>query len=78
MKKQIGFIILLLFLCFQSLFAAEKSNIIFILADDQGYGDLSCYGSTVINTPNIDGLADQGMKFTIFYVHNRCSPTRPL
>lgn len=57
-------------------FAAPKPNIVFILADDQGYGDLSCFGSTTIRTPNIDSLAEQGMKFESFYVHNRCSPTR--
>ncbi len=54
----------------------SKPNIIFILTDDQGYGDLSCYGSEVISTPNIDRLCDEGMKFESFYVHNRCSPTR--
>jgi arylsulfatase A-like enzyme len=54
----------------------SKPNIIFILTDDQGYGDLSCYGSQVISTPNIDRLCDEGMKFESFYVHNRCSPTR--
>lgn len=51
-------------------------NIVFILTDDQGYGDLGCYGSTDIATPNIDKLCEQGMKFNSFYVHNRCSPTR--
>ena len=58
--------------------AAEgsKPNILFILTDDQGYGDLSCYGSEVIATPNIDRLCTEGMKFESFYVHNRCSPTR--
>lgn len=54
----------------------SKPNIIFILTDDQGYGDLSAYGSEVIATPNIDRLSDEGMKFESFYVHNRCSPTR--
>jgi len=56
--------------------AGSKPNIVFILTDDQGYGDLSCYGSEVISTPNIDRLCDEGMKFESFYVHNRCSPTR--
>lgn len=60
----------------QSASKVSKPNIVFILADDQGYGDLSCYGSKVINTPNIDRLAAEGMKFNSFYVHNRCSPTR--
>lgn len=45
----------------------QKPNIIFILADDLGYGDLGCYGQTKIETPNIDSLADQGMRFTQFY-----------
>lgn len=53
-----------------------KPNIVFILTDDQGYGDLGCYGSTTIATPNIDRLCAEGMKFESFYVHNRCSPTR--
>jgi arylsulfatase A-like enzyme len=56
--------------------AAPKPNIVFILTDDQGYGDLGCYGSTDIATPNIDRLCADGMKFESFYVHNRCSPTR--
>lgn len=53
-----------------------KPNIVFILTDDQGYGDLGCYGSKDIATPNIDKLRAEGMKFDSFYVHNRCSPTR--
>lgn len=56
--------------------SAGSPNIVFILSDDQGYGDLSCYGSETISTPNIDSLARDGMKFTSFYVHNRCSPSR--
>lgn len=55
--------------------AKRPPNIVFILTDDLGYGDVSCFGSA-IKTPNIDRLAEQGMKFTDFYVHNRCSPTR--
>lgn len=53
-----------------------KPNILFILSDDQGYGDLSCFGSTVIKTPNIDSICRDGIKFESFYAHNRCSPTR--
>ena len=51
-----------------------KPNIVFILTDDQGYGDLGCYGSATIATPNIDMLCAEGMKFESFDVHNRCSP----
>lgn len=46
---------------------ADKPNILFILADDLGYGDLGCYGNKVIQTPNIDKLADDGVRFTDCY-----------
>src|SRR6266550_2016609 len=55
----------------------KKPNILFILADDLGYGDLGCYGQKYIQTPNIDRLAAQGMKFTQFYAGNAvCAPAR--
>ena len=56
--------------------ASDKPNIVVFLTDDQGYGDLGCYGSQTLKTPSIDQLREQGMKFTDFYVHQRCSPTR--
>src|SRR5215470_8613523 len=56
---------------------SRKPNIIFILADDLGYGDLGCYGQTKIKTPNIDKLAAQGMRFTDFYAGSTvCAPSR--
>ena len=45
----------------------ERPNIIFIMADDLGYGDLGCYGQKLIQTPHIDQLATQGMRFTQAY-----------
>jgi len=52
-------------------------NVIYIMADDLGYGDLGCYGQEVIKTPNIDRLAAQGMRFTSFYAGNTvCRPSR--
>src|SRR5215217_1736000 len=42
----------------------QKPNVIYIYADDLGYGDLSCYGATKINTPNLDKLAKKGIRFT--------------
>ncbi|MDR3245443.1 MAG: sulfatase-like hydrolase/transferase, partial [Prevotellaceae bacterium] len=45
----------------------EKPNIIYIIADDLGYGDLECYGQAFIKTPNIDRLAREGMLFTQHY-----------
>ncbi len=59
--------------------AAEqrKPNIIFVLADDLGYGDLSCYGGTGLKTQNIDRLAAEGLRFTQFCVNSPiCSPSR--
>ncbi|MCD4711613.1 MAG: arylsulfatase [Bacteroidales bacterium] len=55
----------------------SKPNIIFILADDLGYGDLGCYGQELIETPNIDALASEGMKFTQHYSGSPvCAPSR--
>ena len=52
-------------------------NLILIFADDQGYGDLSCFGSTKIKTPNIDRIAEKGRKFTNFMVASPvCTPSR--
>ena len=57
--------------------AAPQPNIVFILADDLGYGDLSCYGQQKFQTPNIDRLAKEGMKLTAHYSgHNVCAPSR--
>lgn len=60
------------------LLAAErKPNIIFILADDLGYGDLGCYGQKLIQTPNLDRMAAEGMRFTQFYAGSTvCAPSR--
>lgn len=58
-------------------FAAKPPNIIVILADDMGYGDLSCYGHPTIRTPNLDRMATEGMRFTDFYVAAPvCTPSR--
>ena len=54
-----------------------QPNIILIMADDLGYGDLSCYGNDYIQTPNIDQLAAEGMRFTDYHSNGAvCSPTR--
>ena len=56
---------------------ARKPNIVFILADDLGYGDLGCYGQKQIQTPNIDRLASKGMRFTQAYAGSTvCAPSR--
>jgi arylsulfatase A-like enzyme len=55
----------------------KKPNIIFIMADDLGYGDLGCYGQQKIQTPNIDRLAEEGLRFTQAYAGGPvCTPSR--
>lgn len=52
----------------------KRPNIVLIMADDLGYGDLGCYGCTDIRTPAVDSLAERGVRFTTFYAN---APTRP-
>ena len=55
----------------------RKPNVIFILADDLGYGDLGCYGQKKIRTPNLDRMAQEGLRFTQFYAGSTvCAPSR--
>src|SRR4029079_10755402 len=57
--------------------AADQPNLIWIMADDLGYGELGCYGQTVIATPNLDRMAAQGTRFTQFYAGATvCAPSR--
>ncbi|MGB5170649.1 MAG: sulfatase-like hydrolase/transferase, partial [Eudoraea sp.] len=76
---------LLLFLIFQfscqeqtkeDILTPRKPNIILIMADDQGWGDLESSGNKNIKTPNIDLLSKEGVSFENFYVQPVCSPTR--
>ncbi|MBT5927423.1 MAG: arylsulfatase [Verrucomicrobia bacterium] len=70
-------VIVAVFLCISSLASSSKPNIIYIMTDDLGYGDLGCYGQQRIKTPNIDQLADDGMRFTQFYAGSTvCAPSR--
>jgi len=71
-------ITLLAFLAvFTSAAVAEKPNVIYILADDLGIGDLGCYGQKKLKTPNIDRIATEGMQFSDHYSGNTvCSPSR--
>lgn len=55
--------------------ASDRPNLIYIMADDLGYGDLGCFGQTVIPTPNLDQLASEGMKLTSYY--SGCTVCRP-
>lgn len=54
----------------------ERPNIVVIFTDDQGYQDVGCYGSPDIKTPRLDRMAEEGMRFTSFYAHTVCGPSR--
>ncbi|NUQ62372.1 MAG: arylsulfatase [Pirellulales bacterium] len=56
--------------------AGKRPNIIFLLTDDQGYGDISAHGNPVLKTPNLDKLRAEAVRFTDFHVSPTCSPTR--
>ena len=57
--------------------AGRRPNVVIILADDLGYGDLGCYGNRIIETPHLDGLAARGARFTDFHTTSPvCSPSR--
>jgi arylsulfatase A-like enzyme len=55
---------------------ARKPNVVLVITDDQGYGDLSCHGNPVLRTPNLDKLASESVRLTNFHVDPTCSPTR--
>ncbi|MEI6891442.1 MAG: sulfatase [Pontiella sp.] len=81
MKKYLRFVLLGVASCFtfpfSSFGAPEQPNVIFILMDDMGYSDVSCYGATKVRTPNIDRMAAEGMQFTDFHTAaSICSPSR--
>ena len=79
MKKTRALITLLLLplMVFAEVKKQNQPNIVFIFVDDLGWGDVGCYGNDFIDTPNIDQLARDGMRFTDFYAAGAvCSPTR--
>ena len=79
-KRYFSFgVFLLSILCIFSIntFAQNSPpNVIIIITDDQGYGDLACHGNPIIKTPNLDKLYTQSTRFTNFHVSPTCSPTR--
>ncbi len=75
----IQFVMFCLFVLPLSSIAAEKlakPNVIVILSDDQGYGDIGSHGNRIIDTPNLDQFAEQGTRFENFFVSPLCAPTR--
>ena len=76
-RRFLTFVLLGLLMAQGLLKAAEQPNIIFIIADDLTFRDLSCYGGVNVETPHIDSLADEGMQFSrCFQASAMCSPTR--
>ena len=55
---------------------AKQPNVILIMTDDQGYGDLGCHGNPILKTPNLDKLYSESVRFTDFHVSPFCTPTR--
>ena len=83
MKRRSVFLFLFVFFIFYSCREEKKTslrgsrpNIVFILTDDQGYGDLSCHGNPILKTPNMDWIHDRSVRFTDFMVSPTCAPTR--
>ncbi len=77
MKKSTLLLITVSLFITKPVFSEQKPNILLVFIDDMGYGDLSCYGNTEIQTPQIDQLANEGIRFTQFYVNAPiCSPSR--
>jgi len=56
--------------------SAAKPNVILVMTDDQGYGDLACHGNPELRTPNLDRLRTQSIRMTDFHVAPFCTPTR--
>ena len=71
-----NFIVVFLSLCLVGFVFAKPPNVVVILTDDQGWGDLSLHGNKNLSTPHIDSLARDGASFERFYVCPVCSPTR--
>jgi len=79
--KMVMIVCTVIALCSCSVFAAKSKttnqpNIILVMTDDQGYGDLACHGHPFIKTPNLDKLYTQSTRFTDFHVSPTCAPTR--
>ncbi|MEQ9412019.1 MAG: sulfatase-like hydrolase/transferase [Fuerstiella sp.] len=75
--KSLPIIVVVVGMALQEAGAADRPNIVIILADDLGYGDVGCYGATKLQTPNIDRLAKEGRRFTDAHTASAvCSPSR--
>lgn len=78
MRRSMGFLLVILAVAWPSASAAGgRPNIVLVLTDDLGYGDLGCYGNAELRTPNVDRFAKEGLRLTSCYAgHANCSPSR--
>ena len=80
MNRAPKFLFPLLIACFQFqpqfVAGADVPNVVLVMTDDQGYGDLSCHGNPILKTPNLDQLYAESVRFTDFHVSPFCTPTR--
>ncbi|MFV1994857.1 MAG: sulfatase-like hydrolase/transferase, partial [Verrucomicrobiales bacterium] len=65
-----------LLLCLASAFAATPPNVVLVITDDQGYGDIAAHGNPYIHTPNLDKLHDESVRLDDYHVAPTCAPTR--
>ncbi len=70
------FMVLAFLACASAAGAGKRPNVILVMTDDQGYGDLGCHGNPVLKTPNLDRLHRESIRFTDFHVSPFCTPTR--
>jgi arylsulfatase A-like enzyme len=71
-----GLLFLFLLMQINMAFSKERPNVVFILTDDQGYGEIAAHGNKNIRTPNLDKLWEEGVRLTDFHVNSVCSPSR--
>ncbi|MGB7327030.1 MAG: sulfatase-like hydrolase/transferase, partial [Rubripirellula sp.] len=77
MKNTLSVVALLALWCLPQISsAADKPNVVIVITDDQGYGDLGCLGNPVLKTPEIDKLYADSVRLTDYHVAPTCSPTR--
>jgi len=74
--RWLAVLVIFAFSSFHSAAASSKPNVIIIITDDQGYGDIAAHGNPVIKTPNLDQLHSESVRLTNYHVDPTCSPTR--
>lgn len=75
-KQCLTALLVLLCIATSSVASGTRPNVILVMTDDQGYGDMGCHGNEILKTPNIDRLHDESVRFTNFHVSPFCTPTR--